>query len=400
MATRTTKTSAATKKAVEKKPTTKTVSKKQTGRQKRNPSPVPTTKKTGARTTGKTASAAHVRQSAKKSSASGSSARTTSIKVGSKPAANKTRVTPEKLPTVPKVAVKRSASAKRVLNIKDTKRSKPTGKKQEEKQKRRLPACILTGIVCALLGILIGFYPLGSGFSLSGRTTIPESDLDKPVGMYIINGVPNFVTARQALDEGAGLSAALQEDGTYAYPTADEILSSVRTAVLNGEVTARGITVTQNEMKDYAQSQLGTSDFSVVAQHYGLDQESVQLFVRQAAGIKKLRDEVTGLKDQTAPTAPEQNQDSAVYKAYIIDILGSDWNAEQNTWANENNDYFTSLGGTAFAPDQATYEQASTVYSIAMKDYQADSAEAAQIWNAFVNDALKNCQVRISEAIL
>lgn len=236
---------------------------------------------------------------------------------------------------------------------------------------------------------------------MGGKTTIPESDLDKPVGMYIVNGVPNFITARQALDEGSGLSSAQQSDGSYTYPSADEILSSVRTAVLNGAVTARGITVSDDEMKEYAENQLGTDDFSKIATQYGLDENNVQNFVRQAAGIKKLQAEVTGISaDQTAPTAPENGKDAATYKSYIINLLGNNWDKDKNTWANEDNDYFKALNGTAFAPDQATYEQASTVYSIASKAYQSNSASAAQKWNDFVNDALKNCQVRIGEAIL
>lgn len=261
-------------------------------------------------------------------------------------------------------------------------------------------ACVVTGIVCIFAGLLVGFYLLGSGFAMTGKTSIPESELDQPVGLYIINGVPNFITAREVLDSGNGLSKSLLEDGTYTYPTAEEVLAAVRTAVLNGEVTARGITISADDMKEYAQKQLGTSDYSFIANRYGLDEASVQTFVRQAVGINKLRQEITGVADQVAPIAPEEGLDAASYKQYILDLLGSNWDTQNNTWANEDNSYYTALGESAFNPDLATFEQASTAYSIASEKYQEDSAQAANTWNDFVNDALKNCQVRIGEAIL
>lgn len=260
--------------------------------------------------------------------------------------------------------------------------------------------CVVTGIVCIFIGLLVGFYLLGSGFTMVGRTSISEAELDQPVGIYIINGVPNFISAREVLDSGNGLSQSLQEDGTYAYPTAEEVLAAVRTAVLNGEVTARGITISDEDMKEYAEQQLGTSDYSHIANYYGLDEASVQTFVRQAVGINKLRQEITGVADQLAPTAPEQGLDAASYKSYILHLLGDNWDVQNNAWANEDNDYYEALSGDAFNPDTATYEQASMVYSIASENYQADSAAAANTWNDYVNDVLKNCQVRIGEAIL
>lgn len=261
-------------------------------------------------------------------------------------------------------------------------------------------ACIVTGIVCVFAGLLVGFYLLGSGFSMGGRTSISEAELDQPVGLYIINGIPNFISAREVLDSGNGLSQSLQEDGTYTYPTAEEVLSAVRTAVLNGEVTARGIVISDEDMKEYAEDQLGTSDYSYIANYYGLDESSVQTFVRQAVGINKLRQEITGVADQLAPTAPEQGKDAASYKSYILNLLGDNWDEENNTWANKDNDYYEALGGDAFNPDGATYEQASMAYSIASQKYQSESTDAANTWNDFVNNVLKNCQVRIGEAII
>lgn len=289
-------------------------------------------------------------------------------------------------------AAAKAPQAKMVLGAK---------KKKKEGKKVSLHATIIVGAVCVVLGLLLGFYPLGAGFVMGGRTTLPEHDLDRPVAMYIYKGIPNFVSARQALDEGSGLSSAQQSDGSYKFPSADEILASVRTAVLNSEVTARGITVSDEEMKDYAQQQLGSSDFSKIATQYGLDEPSVQNYVRQAAGVKKLQEEVTGTDtDATAPLAPEEGKNAATYKDYILNLLGSDWDSETNSWANTDNDYYEALKGTAFVPDQATYEQASAVYSVASKQYQTKSATAAQTWNDFINEILMNCQVRIGEAIL
>lgn len=355
------------------------------------------TKKTPAKTTAKAKTVAASKQrttttspkekkiaGAKNAANSASNKSCISTKNGTK-STNSTNSTNSKTHAIKSVLGKNKASKKR-----DTLHSKSC----------TIKTCVITGIVCVFVGLLVGFYFLGSGFTMVGRTSISEAELDQPVGIYIVNGVPNIISAREVLDSGNGLSQSLKEDGTYAYPTAEEVLAAVRTAVLNGEVTARGITISDEDMKEYAEQQLGTSDYSYIANYYGLDEASVQTFVRQAVGINKLRQEITGVADQLAPTAPEQGQDVASYKSYILNLLGDNWDAENNTWANEDNGYYEALGGDAFNPDAATYEQASMAYSIASEKYQADSAAAADTWNGFVNDVLKNCQVRIGEAIL
>ncbi len=355
--------------------------------------------------------------------------KTLSSKNASAKAGTKSRPTAKKASTAKKTATKvPAASAKKSVTVKTTPAAKKPAaktetrkattakaskalepkaaasekKKADEKKQTRkvsLVATIITGVICAFLGVLLGFYSLGSGFALGGKTTLSEGELNSPVGMYIYKGVPNFISAREALESGEGLTNAKKSDGTYDYPSADAILASIRTAVLNSEVTARGITITDEEMKDYAQAQLGSTDYGQIANSYGLDEESVQNYIRQAAGINKLKEEITGIDlSETAPVAPEGGKDAATYKDYILNLLGSNWNAETNSWANTDNAFYESLQG--FNPDQATYDQALAAFNIASQQYSTSSTSAAQSWNDFVNEILMNCQVRIGEAIM
>lgn len=355
------------------------------------------------------------RSTAKKNSTAKATAKTTmraTAKTTAKTAATKApaasakkRVTAKTTPAAKKPAAK--TGTRKATNAKASKTIEPkpgTSEKKKADEKRQakkvsLVATIVTGVICAFLGVLLGFYPLGSGLALGGKTTLSEGELNSPVGMYIYKGVPNFITARDALESGVGLTSAQKSDGTYSYPSADAILASIRTAVLNSEVTARGITITDEEMKDYAQTQLGSTDYTQIATAYGLDIESVQNYIRQAAGINKLKEEITGIDlSETAPLAPEEGKDAATYKDYILNLLGSNWNAETNSWANTDNAYYDALQG--FNPDQATYDQASAAFSIASQQYSNNSTSAAQSWNDFVNEILMNCQVRIGEAIM
>ncbi|MBF0990571.1 MAG: hypothetical protein HXK62_01090, partial [Atopobium sp.] len=207
-------------------------------------------------------------------------------------------------------------------------------------------------VVLFALGIVIGRFLLGGGGatgSLNGRTTLSEGELNTPIASYTYNGQTKEVTAREVIENTSGLDAAKQSDGTYAVPAADKIIGYVRNALVVAEAQSQGITVTDDEVNNYMQTNFKTTDVSQVASAYKLSEDVAKKLIHDAVIMKKYRDSVltTTLPDAPqAPTAPEDGNSettSQEYAQYIIGLAGDEWDAKNNTWASQDGDYYKQL---------------------------------------------------------
>lgn len=257
-------------------------------------------------------------------------------------------------------------------------------------------------VVLFALGIVIGRFLLGGGGatgSLNGRTTLSEGELNTPIASYTYNGQTKEVTAREVIENTSGLDAAKQSDGTYAVPAADKIIGYVRNALVVAEAQSQGISVSDQEVSDYMQTNFKTTDVSQVASAYKLSEDVAKKLINDAVIMKKYRDKVltTKLPDAPqAPTAPEDGNSettSQEYAQYIIGLAGDEWDANNNTWASQDGDYYKQLSAYSISNDSASYAAAQTAYQVAMSKYSAVASKASQEWSQKINEILGKASI-------
>ena len=259
-------------------------------------------------------------------------------------------------------------------------------------------------VVLFALGIVIGRFLLGGGGatgSLNGRTTLSEGELNTPIASYTYNGQTKEVTAREVIENTSGLDAAKQSDGTYAVPAADKIIGYVRNALVVAEAQSQGISVSDQEVSDYMQTNFKTTDVSQVASAYKLSEDVAKKLINDAVIMKKYRDKVltTKLPDAPqAPTAPEDGNSettSQEYAQYIIGLAGDEWDAKNNTWASQDGDYYKQLSAYSISKDSASYAAAQTAYQVAMSKYSAVASKASQEWSQKINEILGKASIAV-----
>lgn len=259
-------------------------------------------------------------------------------------------------------------------------------------------------VVLFALGIVIGRFLLGGGGatgSLNGRTTLSEGELNTPIASYTYNGQTKEVTAREVIENTSGLDAAKQSDGTYAVPAADKIIGYVRNALVVAEAQSQGISVSDQEVSDYMQTNFKTTDVSQVASAYKLSEDVAKKLINDAVIMKKYRDKVLSTKLPDAPQAPTAPEDgnsettSQEYAQYIISLAGSEWDANNNTWASQDGDYYKQLSAYSISNDSASYAAAQTAYQVAMSKYSAVASKASQEWSQKINEILGKASIAV-----
>ena len=259
-------------------------------------------------------------------------------------------------------------------------------------------------VVLFALGIVIGRFLLGGGGatgSLNGRTTLSEGELNTPIASYTYNGQTKEVTAREVIENTTGLEASKQSDGTYAVPAADKIIGYVRNALVVAEAQSKGITVTDDEVNTYMQTNFKTTDVSQVASAYKLSEDVAKKLINDAAIMKKYRDSVltTTLPDAPQkPTPPEDGNSettSQEYAQYIISLAGDEWDAKNNTWASQDGDYYKQLSAYSISNDSASFAAAQTAYQVAMSKYSVVASKASQEWSQKINEILGKASIAV-----
>lgn len=269
------------------------------------------------------------------------------------------------------------------------------------------PVWLVLLVAAAIAGGYVGHVllrePLKVG-ELTARTTITEAQLDDVVATYRYRDEVHQVTAREAIAQASSLDAVRTAEGSYAMPSAESVLSAVRTSVLMREVEARGITVSDEELVAYASETFGTDDIVGLAATFTMDEQTVRDRLRESAAIAKLREEVvTPPQDAPAePTAPKDGKletASADYATYVIELAGDEWDAERGSWASYDGPYASALKDYDVRPDKATFAAAQTAYNVAYQLHTSSVTEANTQWTEFVNGLLCEVSLGLSSAV-
>lgn len=271
-------------------------------------------------------------------------------------------------------------------------------------QGRRGPgaAFIAIAVVAVIVAGIAGYFVGSGGFAAGGgadSATLTEDQLDTVVAHYTYNGASHDITAREVMESQYSLDAYEQEDGTYPTPSADGILNYIRTQIMLTEADTRGIEVSDDEMAEYAESSIGTSDYATMAEQYQLSENQAREVVRQNATLQKLYEQIMPENELVEPEAPTEPEDgdtstrSQDYADYIIALAGDEWDAEKGDWASEDGIYAQALSGTDFSADSASYEEALLAYYAAYQAYAEDNSAYSSTWTDFQNTLFANANV-------
>ena len=277
------------------------------------------------------------------------------------------------------------------------------------------PVWIALTVVVLLVGIGCGigcayFLRQGSagivlGDSVAGKPSLTEADLDKPMGSYNYAGSSYSITAREVIESSSSLDAAKKDDQTYKVPSADSVISVARNQIFSKICDAKNITVSDEEVSEFAQKMVGTSDFSTIASKYGIGEDSIKTQVTAAARLSKLRSETVKAKlpvQPTAPTAPSDgnnNAENGDYATYIIGLAGDEWDSSTGSWKSSDSAYATALADYKITNESASYAAAQAAYYVATQQYQAEANAYSSEWNGYLNEELCKANLTLSTLV-
>lgn len=261
----------------------------------------------------------------------------------------------------------------------------------------------IAGALAAVIVAGVSGYFLGSGGFGSKGVSAPvfaESELDATVATWKFKGASHKISAREAIESQYSLDSVKDEDGNYPAPSADAVLSYVRNRILLEEASKQGIELSDEDLSSSAEASLGTSDFSAIADQYGVSEDQAKQIVREQGTIQKLyqsvMDDAPAMpKAPAEPESGDENEAKAEYAAYIIDLAGQEWDAEAGTWAKLDGAYATALAGEEITPESATYAQAQKAYAVAYQQYMLESQGANAKWTSYVNELFGEADVEL-----
>lgn len=261
----------------------------------------------------------------------------------------------------------------------------------------------IAGALAAVIVAGVSGYFLGSGGFGSKGVSAPvfaESELDATVATWKFKGASHKISAREAIESQYSLDSVKDEDGNYPAPSADAVLSYVRNRILLEEAFKQGIELSDEDLSSSAEASLGTSDFSAIADQYGVSEDQAKQIVREQGTIQKLyqsvMDDAPAMpKAPAEPESGDENEAKAEYAAYIIDLVGKEWDAEAGTWAKLDGAYATALAGEEITPESATYAQAQKAYAVAYQQYMLESQGANAKWTSYVNELFGEADVEL-----
>lgn len=261
----------------------------------------------------------------------------------------------------------------------------------------------IAGALAAVIVAGVSGYFLGSGGFGSKGVSAPvfaESELDATVATWKFKGASHKISAREAIESQYSLDSVKDEGGNYPAPSADAVLSYVRNRILLEEASKQGIELSDEDLSSSAEASLGTSDFSAIADQYGVSEDQAKQIVREQGTIQKLyqsvMDDAPAMpKAPAEPESGDENEAKAEYAAYIIDLAGKEWDAEAGTWAKLDGAYATALAGEEITPESATYAQAQKAYAVAYQQYMLESQGANAKWTSYVNELFGEADVEL-----
>ncbi len=260
---------------------------------------------------------------------------------------------------------------------------------------------LLLGIAAtALVFIIATFVGHGCAANHTGLgAELDESQLSKPVASYTFNGKKLEVTAEDILLQRGSLEEFRNDKGMYQAPSAESILDYIRQNALIEDAKAQGLSVSDEELKDFAREQLGNDDLEAIAKTFGVEKAEAEEILRNNLLIKKLSEKVMPpAEDIDIPEAPAELAEGAAdepteeYAQYIITLAGPSWNADAQAWAGMS-PYQQILSD--FDGKTATHEQAEQAFRIAIQMLSEQQSENQKVWQEYVGQLFGKISVKI-----
>ena len=258
--------------------------------------------------------------------------------------------------------------------------------------------------VAVIVAGIVGFFIGSGGFAGQGvdSAAVSEGQLDATIASYTYNGERHDISVRDAIESQYELETAKTSDGSYTVPSAEVSIAYARNEILLQDAASRGIEVSDDEANEYAEQNLGTSDYATIAEQYQVSEDQARRIVRESATVDKLyRQVVPDAADTVAPTEPTAPEDgngdtaSAEYASYIISLASDEWDAETGTWARTDGPYYAALSGEDFTADSATYNQAMLAYYVAYQAYIEGYSSGIDTWNEYANELYSHADITV-----
>ncbi len=248
--------------------------------------------------------------------------------------------------------------------------------------------------------------------SQTGTSAVAQDKLGTTVvASYTYDGKTTDVTALDVISLYTGISNAVDssDSSLYDLPTADNVLSYVRSCVLDQIAQDQGLTASDDEITEYLVSITGSSSATVdnTASSYGLTSDELTAIVQQSVRLSKLESSVTSYSGTapTAPTAPTSDQTadgtaandvtSADYKTYVKNLVGVDYDFTNNKWSNTDSEYYTALSSYDLSASTYSYACATAAYNVAESDYETQSSTATATWKQYLESIFTSTSITI-----
>ena len=267
-------------------------------------------------------------------------------------------------------------------------------KKTGMRSSRRFAVVFGLGVLVALgVGIAVGVALPSGGATADdmqsgkevGSYSLSDDQLGSVLAVYQYDGTRHEVTARKALLYSYGFLERGNQGGSYVTPSASRVNACVLQEVLASEARSKGMTVSDEDMVAYLKTNLAVSDIGGAAGLLGVSADEAKAYLEEEVLVRQLRSEIFAESGEQAAVVepPEESGDVVAYGAYVIGLLGDEWDAATSDWARQDGPFYSVMGGEEFDGERATYEQALQAYSVASAQAQAASIGEGSAWGAY-----------------
>ena len=263
-------------------------------------------------------------------------------------------------------------------------------------------------LIVLIVGMCLGHYIQGLPFPSFGAQgaaasqTLTEDSVKQAIATYELDGKRVDVLAKDVIAQKRSLDSSKSDDGTYAKPSAEEIMGYIRTQLLKKDAADQGIDVSDDEVSEFAKNSLGTDDMSLLAKSYGMDENNVKELLRTSVILDKLRKQVVTTKIPTLPSVPKppaagkEQEPSAEYAKYIIDLAGDEWDSSADTWKSKDSALAQGLSKFKISSKGATYDAVRIAYSLALQKANQVKQASDEEWRTYVNKTFSRVTVTLN----
>lgn len=219
--------------------------------------------------------------------------------------------------------------------------------------------------------------------------SVGEEALDADAATLSYAGKAIRVSLRQAIEAGRPLSEARLDDGSYAAPSAEDVLAAVRGEVILADAAARGI-AEEDAVSSWVSSRYGLASVADLAREMGVPEEEAFRQVRGPAVAQALMEKAVGAGFAAPPAAPyepasgNKSERVARYATYVNNLDDVDKGVAD-----------AALGGYAYDGSVASYDMAVATYEEALSRWEERQSRLEARWDEYLNALLSAADVHI-----